>query len=578
MKKSVLPAILLIVFVFCGRGAAQNMPEPYQEKLLNGLKVLVWNDPAADKVTLKLRIHSGAAFDPKDKMGVMALLADILFPDPQTFNYFEEDLDGKLEVTSNYDYIQITATGKADEFVNMLDTVRAGIITTPITQENFVKVRDARLERIKADVANSGLQADRAAAKRLLGEFPYGRPDQGTPESLVKIDRFDLVGAKDKFLDADNATLVIVGKIDPRFAVKAAKQMLGSWGKSEGLVPATFAQPGEPDTKTQLIDQPGAATAEVRFAVRGLASNDNDNAALVIWASAFEKKINAALLPECGSTVKVVQRSHVLPGLLLISGTFPIDAAGKCTAAVKNILAKADTDKIKPEDFTAAQNGILQAIGGANPDRASDLWLGADTFKWGKPGSQLALIKAATPADGDKVAARVFWKAPVVSAIAGDAARIKPQFDGSTQFALRPEQEDQIKKEVLDFMSSWRASAEKLDVEENLKHYAPKLETYYKETNKDRNDIKAQRVKAFERYDTIKIDLSRLSVRPETETSASVIFDKKWQYQGMETISTGAAQQLMRLVKTDGQWQIVSEKDLLLYGADTRQILPPAKP
>ena len=35
---------------------------PRQEKLLNGLKVLVWNNPGADKVTLKLRFHECAYF------------------------------------------------------------------------------------------------------------------------------------------------------------------------------------------------------------------------------------------------------------------------------------------------------------------------------------------------------------------------------------------------------------------------------------------------------------------------------------------------------------------------------------
>src|ERR1700754_3957248 len=109
MKKSFLPAILLIFCAFFVRGAAQASPQPYQEKLLNGLKVLVWNDPASDRVTLKLRVHSGSAFDPKDKMGVMALLADIIFPDEQTFNYFKEDLNGELKVNSNYDFIEITA-------------------------------------------------------------------------------------------------------------------------------------------------------------------------------------------------------------------------------------------------------------------------------------------------------------------------------------------------------------------------------------------------------------------------------------------------------------------------------------
>jgi zinc protease len=211
----------LIILTICGSAVAQAAREPYQERLLNGLKVLVWNDPNDSKVMLKLRIHSGSAFDSRDKMGTMALLSDILFPDPQTRAYFEEDLEGKLEITSNYDYIQITAYGKADEFINILDTLRTGVVVTPINQENFVKVRDARLAKIKEETANPAIVADWVVARQLLGDYPYGRPMNGTPESLAKIDRFDMVTAKDKFLDADNATLSISGKIDPKYAVGA---------------------------------------------------------------------------------------------------------------------------------------------------------------------------------------------------------------------------------------------------------------------------------------------------------------------------------------------------------------------
>jgi predicted Zn-dependent peptidase len=431
MKKSFLPAILLLIFVPGGRAAAQNMPEPYQEKLLNGLKVLVWNDPKADKVTLKLRIHAGSAFDPKDKMGVMALLSDILFPDPQTYEYFKDDLEGSLEVSGNYDYIQITATGKADEFINILDTIRVGVVTTPINQENFVKVRDARLAKAREEAAKPGVIADGAAAKRLLSDFPYGRAMNGTPESIAKIDRFDLVTAREKFLDADNATLAVTGKIDPRFAVKAAKQLLGNWQKSDAIIPATFAQPAEADTRTLIVDQPGAESAEVRFAVRGLAVNDKDVPAASFWASAFEKKINAALPSECAPGVKVSNTAHLLPGIFEVSGAFPVEAAGKCFDAVKNIVAKADTDKVKPGDFTEIQKNVLQVMNdmASDLDRVSELWLSADTFKWGKVSDRIKQMNAALPADGDKVAARLFWKSPVVSVIVGDAAKIKPQLE-----------------------------------------------------------------------------------------------------------------------------------------------------
>src|SRR5687768_14080948 len=122
--------ILVVLTVSCLNSApaqAINFPAPREEKLLNGLKLLVWNEPKSDKVAVKLRIHNGAAFDPKDKMGVMALLADILFPNEQAKAYFAEELEGSLDVASNYDYIQISATGKADEIQAILETLATAV-------------------------------------------------------------------------------------------------------------------------------------------------------------------------------------------------------------------------------------------------------------------------------------------------------------------------------------------------------------------------------------------------------------------------------------------------------------------
>jgi zinc protease len=584
MKKSFLPALLLLMFIQAGAAFAQAqsaLPEPYQEKLLNGLKVLVWNDPQAGKVTLKMRIHAGAMFDPKDKMGVMKMLAEIIFPDPQTRSYFEEDLEGKLEVTSNYDYIEISATGKADEFVNILDTIRAGIVTTPINQDNFVKVRDAALARAKEEEAKPAVIADRAVARRLLGDFPYGRPMDGTPESIAKADRFDLVTAREKFLDADDATLAITGKIDPHFAVKAVRQMLGNWGKSDGLVPPTFAQPAPADVKPLMVDIPGQANAEIRFAARGLASNDTDKAALIFWAGAFEKKINASLPPECAGGVKVSHSSHILPGLVLIGGSFPAESAGKCYNAIAAVIAKADTDKVKPEDFNDTKNGILSAVKTSNIDRAADLWLNADTFKWGgRVSDQLKMMNAATPADGDKVAVRIFWKSPVASVVAGDAAKIKPQFAAGTIFGMTPEQELAIRKDIVGVLTVWKETQEKRDIEAHLKLYAERLEAFGKGGGKTREDVRAERRKTFEQYDSLAFRLDKIVVSVESDSAVSILFDKSWNFRGKTGTSKGSIQQEMKMVKTDGVWQIVLDKDLQTYFVDNqaKDPAPAAKP
>lgn len=578
MKKRFFPAMFLSISVLCGAMgvvSAQVMPEPQQEKLLNGLKVLVWNDAKSDRVTLKLRIHAGAMFDPKDKMGTMKLLSEIIFPDEQTRIYFQEDLEGKLEVSANYDYIQITASGKADEFINILDNIRVGMVTTPINQENFLKVRDAHLQSVKTELAKPAVRADQAVAKQLLGEFPYGRPAQGSVDSINKLDRFDLVTAREKFLDADNATLAIYGRIDPRYALRAVKQMLGNWQKSDGLVPPTFTQPEAPASKIVIVDTPGEANAEVRFAVRGLASNDKDAPALVFWTQAFEKKLSSQLPADCPGGVKVQHWSHVLPGALMISGSFPAENASKCFNAIKAAVGKADTDKVDPVEFSSTKNNIYGMVANRTTDldHVTNLWLNADTFKWGKVADQLKLMNAAMPADGDKVAARLFAKAPLAAVIAGDASKIKTQF-AATEIALNAEEETAVRKDLTDFLLSWRTALEKRDIEAVMKHYAPRLEMFYADKDKDSSFVRAEREKLFAQYDIVRINLNKIIYVTDSPALVLVELERSWSFVGKEQTFGGSAQQQMKLVKTDGQWQIVSERDLQTYASEIKKIAP----
>src|SRR6185503_7355341 len=82
---------------------AQIASQPEREQLLNGLRLLFWLKPGSPEVILKLRINSGAAFDLSGKSGQMALLGDLLFPDPATIDYFTDQMGGKLDVSVTYD-------------------------------------------------------------------------------------------------------------------------------------------------------------------------------------------------------------------------------------------------------------------------------------------------------------------------------------------------------------------------------------------------------------------------------------------------------------------------------------------
>src|SRR5262245_52457985 len=123
--------------------------KPRQETLLNGLKVLMWRDTTANKITLKVRLNIGSAFDLQGKEGWMKLLADNTFPTAESRDFFKEYLGGSLEIITNYDYIQVSATATPDQLLTLLETVSRAVSNPVIDKETTAKLRTMQLERVK---------------------------------------------------------------------------------------------------------------------------------------------------------------------------------------------------------------------------------------------------------------------------------------------------------------------------------------------------------------------------------------------------------------------------------------------
>ena len=117
-KTVIYAGIGLLIWFGAGsplRAYGQTVPPPDRERLLNGLTVLYGNRPGDPNVLLKLRVHSGAAFDLAGKSGTMALLAEAMFPESTTREYVVEQLGGRLELSTSYDAIDVSISGKSSE-------------------------------------------------------------------------------------------------------------------------------------------------------------------------------------------------------------------------------------------------------------------------------------------------------------------------------------------------------------------------------------------------------------------------------------------------------------------------------
>lgn len=430
-------ASVLCLLLLVQATAAQASSQPEREQLLNGLRVLLWEKPGSSEVLLKLRINSGSAFDLSGKSGQMALLGDLLFPDPDTVEYFTDEMSGKLEVAVNYDSTTITMLGKAAEFEQIIEVLRNALIATQLTPEVVARMRDARIKRLKDAAIAPASVADRAIAARLFGDFPYARLVSGTPEDLARVERADLMLARERFLNSNNATLAVVGGVTRARALRTLRQLLGPWRKSENIVPTTFRQPKPPDARTLIVNVPGPA-AEIRIAVRGVSRTDPDYFPAKVLAKLAEQRWQG-LTPEL-TKQPVFARSegHALPGAFMMGATVDAHTAADSLANAKKVLDLLMTTPATAAELERAKTEAIGEISGplSKPEAAPDPWLDLDTYHLSATQDQVALLRAVTAQDVQRVATRLFKDPMLASVIAGDTLPLKAVLQGRFQYEV----------------------------------------------------------------------------------------------------------------------------------------------
>jgi zinc protease len=410
----------LISFLLFIPIAAQKKIEPHQEQLLNGLNLLILPDTTESKVLLSLRIHSGAIFDLAGKEGTMALLGDALVPEPVTRQFIREDLGGQAEVVTTYDHITFTLSGNQTQFEKLLEILRSSIINTPLSVEEIKLLRDNRIKVVKELESSPSTIADKLIISRLFGKYPYGRPIVGIPESLMKVERSDLLLARDRFLIPNNSTLTIIGGVDQRRAIRGVRQLLGSWRRSEQIVPPTFQIPEAPSTRTLIFDLPGAQSTEIRIATRGFIRSDRDQITASLIAQLIRDRWQKTF-PEFNKYAFYAQHHpYAITGTFTVGVAVPTKDSIKAIESVRNLLTSIITTSITAPELARLKNDIVVTLSKKNEsmEETSQVILDTEKSKLSII-DQIQLINSLTPTEIRRVANRLFQDASLVTVVVG---------------------------------------------------------------------------------------------------------------------------------------------------------------
>ena len=431
LPHGLLNALILAGAVWFAAAPALAQSEPRREQLLNGLRILLVSRPTDQNVLIKLRIHSGAAFDLAGKEGLMVALSDLMF-DQQTRDYVTEELDGRIEVSVGYDALDVTLAGRSTDFERLLELARNAVMNTQLTPETVERVRAARLKTLKETPPAGAEAADRAAAARLFGTYPYGRTLAGTPESVARIERPDLMLTRERFLTPDNTSVVIVGGFDAKRVMRTMRESFGIWRKSDRAVPATFRLPDPADERTLVIERAGELGTELRLAVRGLARTDHDSPAAPVVAALVRARWLAAL-PELKDRAAFARHeAYREAGIFRMGATLATPAeTAKALEVARAVLRDLSANAPTATELDAAKRAASATLtaGAQGDDAQAVAWLDEHTYKTSAATArELArAAEALTPPEAQRVAARLFLHTPVATVAMGDAAQLRAE-------------------------------------------------------------------------------------------------------------------------------------------------------
>jgi zinc protease len=268
-----------------------NVPKPTERRLANGLRVIVIENHATPLVGAQLMVKNGGEVDPADLSGVADMTAELLTKGTKTRTAPQiaqeiEALGGVIGSSAGWDASRASVNviaSKTEPAMNIL----ADIVRNPVFKEEEIeRLRQQYLDSLNIGMNSPGTLANWVASRVVFGGSPYGHPISGTPESIPRIKREDVVRLHTNFYRPDNAVLVIGGDIKAADAFKLAEKTFGDWAASQAAMTIENGVPTKASAATSaagaaqtgqrvvVVDMPGAGQAAVVFARRGIARTD----------------------------------------------------------------------------------------------------------------------------------------------------------------------------------------------------------------------------------------------------------------------------------------------------------------
>lgn len=332
----------------------------------NGLILLAAERRTLPMVTVKILVKAGSYQESKDRAGLANLTAALLplgtagrtaLEISETIEFVGGDLS--TDASSNYSTLSLTVLKKdLDVGLELL----ADVLLHPAFREAEIarKVRELK-GRIRQKKEDPGTVAREAFAAALFGDRPYGRPVEGTEESLDRITRRDLIDFHRRYYVPNNSIVAVAGDVSLEEFRGYMAKYLGGWTPAD--IPVVNAETPGPLTGRQVIKiDRGVTQANIVWGHLGIARENPDYYAVsvmnfILGGGGLTSRLMRAIRQEKGWAYDVHSyfSARLFPGPFVVGLQTKNDTAGPAIDEVLQQIRRIREDGVTPEELEEAK-------------------------------------------------------------------------------------------------------------------------------------------------------------------------------------------------------------------------------
>ena len=244
-----------------------------------GIEAWLVRDHALPLIALEFAFAGSADQDPADKPGVANMATSLL--DEGAGPYDAAAFQGRLErkaielsFRAGRDHLRGTLRTLKDNRDEAFDYLRLALTEPRFDAASVERIRAQLISRLQREATSPNDIASRNWWAAAFPDHPYGRPVNGTLDSLPRITVDDLKSYVRRALARDTLKLAVVGDIDAETAGKLIDRTFGALPAKAELTPVAGVVPqGLGRTIVVHLDVPQAV---VTFGGPGIARSDPD--------------------------------------------------------------------------------------------------------------------------------------------------------------------------------------------------------------------------------------------------------------------------------------------------------------